>query len=181
MPFCAYCGAQVAESSSSPCPSCGNPNNGAPRSQPASSSGTKIALIVVAVIVAVPVLLAIVGIVAAIAIPNFLTAQQRAKQRRTMADMRVLAQSAETHATAHATYPESLEAATDGWGHPLRYECLTQDEKPCAGYAIVSAGKDGAFEHESNAEYTQGTTVRFDEDIVYANGAFLRHPEGVTP
>ena len=180
MPYCAYCGAQVAESSPAPCPACGNPNNGAGRPQLAPG-GTNVALIVVGVVLGSFVVIAILGILAAIAIPNFVTAQQRSRQKRTMADMRVLAQQAESHATAHGSYPESVDATRDAWGNPLRYECLTVDEKPCGGYAIASAGKDGAFEQESNADYEQGTTVRFDEDIVYANGAFLRRPEGVAP
>ncbi|HMC21457.1 MAG TPA: prepilin-type N-terminal cleavage/methylation domain-containing protein, partial [Thermoanaerobaculia bacterium] len=37
------------------------------------------------------IVVAIIGILAAIAIPNLLTAMQRSKQKRTMADMRTIA------------------------------------------------------------------------------------------
>ena len=97
MPFCAYCGTQVAEVSYAPCPRCGNPSNGAPRGQarPAPAKGSNAAQIVVIVLVVGFLLVAIIGILAAIAIPNLLTAQERAKQKRTMADIRSLATATE--------------------------------------------------------------------------------------
>ena len=182
MPFCAYCGSQVAEASYRLCPACGNPANGAPRTElPAGGQNTKVIVIVVIVLVlvlAVPV----AGILAAIAIPNYLTAVQRSKQKRTMVEIRTIATDAEAHANAHGQYPKTVEPRSDGWDHPLRYECLpAADGQGCAGYAIASAGKDGVFEQQSNAGYTQGGTTKFDCDIVYANGSFLQYPEGVTP
>src|SRR5476651_2217805 len=45
------------------------------------------------------IVVAIIGILAAIAIPNLLTAMQRSKQKRTMADMRSLATAWEARAT----------------------------------------------------------------------------------
>src|SRR4051812_28191848 len=45
------------------------------------------------------IVVAIIGILAAIAIPNLLTAMQRAKQKRTMADMRTVATAWEARAT----------------------------------------------------------------------------------
>src|SRR6188768_4174529 len=45
------------------------------------------------------IVVAIIGILAAIAIPNLLTAMQRSKQKRTMADMRTVATAWEAHAT----------------------------------------------------------------------------------
>src|SRR5450756_69645 len=45
------------------------------------------------------IVVAIIGILAAIAIPNLLTAMQRAKQKRTMADMRTIATAWEARAT----------------------------------------------------------------------------------
>src|SRR6266571_4979847 len=45
------------------------------------------------------IVVAIIGILAAIAIPNLMTAMQRAKQKRTMADMRTIATAWEARAT----------------------------------------------------------------------------------
>src|SRR5437667_2758951 len=45
------------------------------------------------------IVVAIIGILAAIAIPNLLTAMQRSKQKRTMADMRTIATECEARAT----------------------------------------------------------------------------------
>ena len=45
------------------------------------------------------IVVAIIGILAAIAIPNLLTAMQRAKQKRTMADIRTIATAWEARAT----------------------------------------------------------------------------------
>src|SRR5262245_19320497 len=45
------------------------------------------------------IVVAIIGILAAIAIPNLLTAMQRSKQKRTMADMRTVATAWEARAT----------------------------------------------------------------------------------
>src|SRR2546428_8862739 len=45
------------------------------------------------------IVVAIIGILAAIAIPNLLTAMQRSKQKRTMADMRTMATAWEARAT----------------------------------------------------------------------------------
>src|SRR5213075_2954387 len=45
------------------------------------------------------IVVAIIGILAAIAIPNLLTAMQRSKQKRTMADIRTIATAWEARAT----------------------------------------------------------------------------------
>ena len=95
------------------------------------------------------IVVAIIGILAAIAIPNLLTAMQRSKQKRTMADMRSIATAWEARATdmnkynaagaisAVATCTQSFSAGElssalsptyikllpikDGWGNPLKF------------------------------------------------------------
>ena len=183
MPFCAYCGSQVAEVSYGPCTSCGNPANGAPRAQLSTGGGNAAIIAVVAMILAV-LAIPLIGILAAIAIPNFLTATQRAKQKRTMADIRTIAQEVETYATTKGAYPESLagldlQTTKDGWGHPLRYECIPDAEKRCGGYGIVSAGRDQEFEYDSLSDYEHEEKASFDADIVLVNGSFVQYPEGV--
>src|SRR5664279_5662549 len=51
------------------------------------------------------IVVAIIGIIVAIAIPNLLNAIQRAKQKRTMADMRSAGTAAEAYAVDFNHYP----------------------------------------------------------------------------
>ncbi len=185
MAFCAHCGNQVAEVSYRPCASCGNPANGAPKPQ-LGTGGTNAAIIAVVAMILAFLAIPAMGIVAAIAIPNLVTAMQRAKQKRTMADMRTISHEIERHRVSKGSYPESLAVldlptTNDGWGYPMRYECIPDAERPCAGYGIVSAGKDKEFEYESLDEYSNDGTVSFDRDIVFANGSFVQYPEGARP
>jgi len=95
--FCAYCGTAVPAVSFAACPKCGNPTNGAPRPVPVkSSTGPGVVIIIVLVVLGA---VAILGILAAIAIPNLLTAMQRAKQKRTMADIRSIATAVDSYAS----------------------------------------------------------------------------------
>ena len=65
------------------------------------------------------IVVAIIGILAAIAIPNLLTAMQRSRQKRTMADMRTIASAWEARATdvnqysaAGLTWPATTSSAS---------------------------------------------------------------------
>src|SRR5438105_3942975 len=108
MPYCAYCGTPVNAVSYAACATCGNPTNGAPK-RAAGGGGTNAAIIVVVVVVVALVAVAIVGILAAIAIPNLLTAMERSKQRRTMADMRSIATAVEAYAQVNNKhYPDAV-------------------------------------------------------------------------
>jgi type II secretion system protein G len=144
--------------------------------------------------------MAIIGILAAIAVPNLLTALQRAKQKRTMASMRSLATAWEARSTDFGRYNaagyiplgtpfpfaelELLVSPTyirdvpnqDGW---QRRWVLRMDQLPFSGvaatrYQIISAGRDGVV-----SEQSAGPTTNFDCDIVYENGTFTSYPEGV--
>src|SRR3569832_219520 len=59
------------------------------------------------------IVVAIIGILAAIAIPNLLTAMQRSKQKRTMADIRSIATAWEARATDTNRY--NAAGATFSW------------------------------------------------------------------
>ena len=97
------------------------------------------------------IVIAIIGILAAIAIPNLLNAVQRGKQKRTMSDLRALATAVEAYAVDNNKYPAAACTAgffsgggaeatlaqasfsnlsptyiaqppkTDGWGRFMRY------------------------------------------------------------
>jgi type II secretion system protein G len=146
----------------------------------------------------------IVGIIAAIAIPNLMTAIERSRQKRTMADMRTVATAWEARNVetgrfnAAGTVPgitnvvnvDDLDTQlsptyiktmphTDGWKHP--WELYTDQawaaSAPAAAYAIISPGRDGRF--ASSTSDTSGATTNFDCDIVYSNGSFLQYPQGL--
>ena len=149
------------------------------------------------------IVIAIIGILAAIAIPNLLSAVQRGKQKRTMADMRSLATALEAYAVDNNTYPLgscatgafttagtamndtslsvlvptyiSTPPRLDGWGKAVLYNTL--GPAPPTGpdqYNLVSYGRDGL----PDGSVVCGTTTNFNNDIIYANGAFLQWPEG---
>ena len=149
------------------------------------------------------IVVAIIGILAAIAIPNLLTAMQRSKQKRTMADMRAIATAWEARATDMNTYAAAGAGTTftwwstavtfnsvlalltptyiksmpqkDGWGN--NYGFAMDKATTSQAYGIRSPGKDGAFQ---GGVYTIGTTTQvFDCDIVYSNGSFIQWPEGM--
>jgi type II secretion system protein G len=149
------------------------------------------------------IVVAIIGILAAIAIPNLLTAMQRSKQKRTMADMRTIATAWEARATdlnkynaagalslpgtsagisnltnfLAPTYVKSFPSK-DGWGN--QWEAYIDQAWGSATaaqvYAIISGGKDGGVNISSD---NGGPTTNFDCDIIYSNGTFLQFPEGV--
>lgn len=194
--YCAWCGAPVAAVSYEPCPRCGNPTNGAQR-QPAPASGSSSSVVIIIVVVVLG-LVVVGGILAAIAIPNLLTAAQRSRQKRTMADLRTVATAVEGYATEKNAYPkvQSFDdlgpllvptyvrtmPAHDGWEGPFRYACSNEEDGRCVGYIVASSGKDRRFEHDDLGAYVSsppGPTMNFDCDIVYSDGKFLEYPEGV--
>ena len=198
MPFCAYCGSPVVERTVF-CPACGKPASGAPAHAPvASPSSSSAAMIVVFVVVGGLVLVAILGIVAAIAIPNLLTAMQRSKQKRTMADIRSVATALEAFAVDKNEYPRVESFAElnpiltptyirelpqlDGWAAPIRYECrssLSEDSAaPCDSYRLSSGGRSRTLETDDPASVDPQATRNFDCDIIFANGEFVQYPQG---
>jgi type II secretory pathway pseudopilin PulG len=193
MAFCAWCGNHVPAVSYASCPRCGNPTNGAQRV--AGASGSQGAGLIIGLLVGGLALVAVLGILAAVAIPNMLTAMQRARQKRTAADLRSIASALEAYATDNNKYPPGTSAADltsaltpkyaktlpglDAWEHPIRYECWPGGE--CRSYALGSAGADKVFERDSLQEYTAETkTTNFDNDLVFANGQFVQYPEVLT-
>jgi general secretion pathway protein G len=148
------------------------------------------------------IVVAIIGILAAIAIPNLLTAMQRAKQKRTMADIRTIATAWEARATdvnkynaagaitlpavtlpggtmttiLSPTYIKSLPPK-DGWGNDWKYlsDQSLGGAVAAQQYAIISFGRDGKIE----GTWAGASTTNFDCDIIYSQGGFLQYPEGV--
>ena len=135
------------------------------------------------------IVVAIIGIIAAIAIPNLLNAIDRGKQKRSMSDMRSVGTAVESYAVDINFYPRNYSLGSisgnvetdiepvyirtapllDGWNNTMQYESDTLG----SAYTVLSTAKDG----------TQGTngggpTNDFDCDIVFQNGGFFQWPEG---
>ena|ERR1700675_4542689 len=129
------------------------------------------------------IVVAIIGIIAAIAIPNLLNAIDRGKQKRTMADMRSVGTAVESYAVDNNVYPVAVTSAAlsllvapvyiktmpqaDGWAHTFQVTTATTD------YTIYSQGKDGL-----GATCTAGPTSTFNDEICFINGQFARYPAG---
>lgn len=129
--------------------------------------------------------LVIIGVLAAIIIPNLLTALDRARQKRTIADLRSMSGAIEVYNVDYGLYPSGSDIKTlsllvpeyarelitvDAWKHELIY-----DGSP-GHYSIGSAGKDGG--NTLTLVGDGGPTRNFDDDIVMALGQFVQWPEG---
>ena len=137
------------------------------------------------------VVVAIIGILASIAVSNYLNALARARQKRTMSEIRTIAVAWEqrnaergSYVPAGFSFPttavtfSTLETAltpnyiqklpqVDGWGRPLEFAAEGRL------YAIRSAGRDGVY---SGTDYETAATDSPDCDIVYSNGNFVTWP-----
>ena len=129
------------------------------------------------------IVVAIIGIIAAIAVPNLLTAIQRSKRSRTVADMRAIGTALGSYQVDNNVFPvntaggatlfsiafkdvadlvngmtvEYYEGASkDAWGQNFYYSSDGQ------GYTLMSWGKD--------TNVNQAGT--FDSNILYINGSF---------
>ncbi len=133
------------------------------------------------------IVVAIIGIIAAIAIPNLLNAIDRGKQKRTMADMRTIGQAIATYSVDTNFYPVAADVATlagllepeysrktsqkDGWGHFYVFNGTAIQ------YTLGSTGKDGGT--TLALEGGGGPTGSLDSDIIVNSGVFVQWPEGM--
>src|SRR6202049_1500727 len=106
MRVCAHCGSQVPDGADF-CPSC----NRLPDGPVGAAKGSSKTLYLVLGCVLIPVFLAVVGIVAALIIPNFLDALQKAKQKRAVADLRTIGQAIEIYKAEHDAAPPATDVA----------------------------------------------------------------------
>ena len=145
------------------------------------------------------IVVAIIGIIVAIAIVNMINAIQRAKQKRSMGDMKSLATAIESFATDQNFYPAaaaftlpsglSLPTSTigtvpaslsptylrvvplvDGWSSYFTYGASPER----SDFALRSAGADGALEGSP----VWGITTNFNADIILVDGTFVQYPDG---
>jgi type II secretory pathway pseudopilin PulG len=189
MALCIHCGQEVPESAQI-CPHCGKSLPGAATATPVKRSAMPIVMILFGV--GCLGLLVIGGILAAIAIPNFLSARDRAALHQTMASMQTVAAALDSYYRQNGGYPSAgslaeLQAALqphaaslpreDGWDHEFRYLCWPAAPRGCEHYTLASAGKDGRFEQEDLSAY-QGEQTPFgayERDLVMLDGSFLQY------
>ncbi len=139
------------------------------------------------------IVVAIIGIIAAIAIPNLLNAINRGRQKRTMADIRSIATAIESYQVDWNFYPKSGTAISslnglvtptyikrvpdrDGWNQLMG---LTSNATGTA-YTIWSTAKAG---NDALANPTIGGTggakTDFSDDIIFVDGRYYQWPEGM--
>lgn len=144
------------------------------------------------------IVIAIIGIVAAIAIPNLLTALQKGKQKATMGDMKSIGTAVESYMTDLYMAPvgnnaSDLEAILspfyikvmpkqDGWGGLYQYISqgtgANQDLYSVWSYGRGSALNGGTVDVDpTNSPYVVSTMTGFQNDIVYSNGNFTFAPK----
>lgn len=160
------------------------------------------------------IVVAIIGIIAAILIPNLIDALQKAKQKRTMSDMRstgnawmswltdqVGAASAGAAKQYVGTNQASLDYAKllsylrptdtffytqdipqfDGWRNELTFG-LNTNVLLSAVMSIYAPCRDNAFGTGVKAGGTFDVftylSTDYDQDIVWADGYFVRYPSG---
>ena len=133
------------------------------------------------------------GAVAALAIPNLLSAIDRGKQKRTMADVRTIGIVCEQYLVDNETYPgptdgwvpveaiaEQVEPVyvrelprNDGWGGPILFWSDGHS------YRVVSSGKDGEMDQDWSQPFDARETADLLQDLVFGDGQFLAWPEGM--
>jgi type II secretion system protein G len=143
------------------------------------------------------IVVAIIGILAAIAVPNLLSALNRTRQKRTMADMRTIATAWEARAAdvnsynaAGVSWPAADASVTtlftmltptyvkkipmyDGWNEEFRVSSGEEYD-----YTVKSFGADRLETTTANSAATRMSTDKFDCDIILSNGFFVLYPEG---
>ena len=130
------------------------------------------------------IVVVLLGTLAALAVPNFYTALQRGKQRRTYVALRDWGSAIDEDRSRHGSFPRAgyygpvaglkmrssqKMSFVDGWGHPLIYHASKSH------YAIRSTGRDGVNDHRVDP----GLTRSLDDDLLYADGGFVRVMEGI--
>lgn len=131
------------------------------------------------------IVVAVIGLIAAIAIPNLLNAINKGRQKRSMADLRTVGTALAMYQRDNAFFPVFADAEVsalrasllvyvgnfadqDGWSTPMAYG---SDGRK---YTLISYGKDKT----ASLPITNSTTNSFDCDIVFSDGMFYQWPEG---
>ena len=142
------------------------------------------------------IVVAIIGIIAAIAIPNLMVALQKGKQKATMADLKSIGTGIEAYITDwnfapvvnptvngdvwFTPYYIKVCPKDDGWGHPFGYQFVANYDL----YTLFSAGRDGTnivpvniIIPAAGPLYVCTKLSDFGFDICFSNGYFTVGPD----
>lgn len=207
MAYCPRCGTALAPGTSS-CATCGQavapasaaaPAVATPAAVPAKKS--KAPWIIGGLIGCGCLSIPVIGIVAAIVIPNYVDALEKAKVRRTVNDLSNLQTALMAYSTdqvgSDSFFPQvssvaELESSLvptyiaelpklDAWGHPLAYRCWNDGSDSttgCNAFAVGSGGRDGSFDYEDLSYYEEETLdpTDFDGDLIFSSDGPLQVP-----
>jgi type II secretion system protein G len=142
------------------------------------------------------IVIAIIGIVAAIAIPNLLTALQKSKLKATMGDMKSIGNAIESYMTDNYMAPGGGSISNiadlsgdlapfyikqlptrDAWNGMLRYQSGAIGPAQLL-YSIISYGRDkiDSGMNINNTNYVITSLAGFNNDICFSNGIFTYAP-----
>jgi len=138
------------------------------------------------------IVVAIIGIIAAIAIPNLLNAIENSRQKTTLANMRALATAIEQYTINNPAigappgdiaaletmlindqYVTNNDIFTDAWGFDLNYAKV--GGAGAKTFSLTSYGSDGAA---GPAPTTAGVVEFFQEDLIFYTESFTQAPKG---
>ena len=125
------------------------------------------------------IVLAVVGILVIMVVPQLMTGYDRARQRASMADMRSIAVANATYHTDNNSYAGSFSdlmpaflnpvPPDDAWGNAWGYSSADGSE-----YTLTSFGDDGTSGPDAP---TPWVAAPFGPDLILTNGAFTQVPE----
>ena len=159
------------------------------------------------------IVVAIIGIIAAILIPNLIDALQKAKQKRSVADIRTIgtawmswltdaagssaAGSSATYTWLSSSFSHSgLQSllrpsntffylqevpSLDAWQSAYEFGFIGATANLLSGSNVMAVRSTGRDKSADTTSYTPGPFVAtdYDQDIVWADGYFVRYPGGV--
>jgi type II secretory pathway pseudopilin PulG len=158
------------------------------------------ALVIILVLVAVGIIgLCLLGIVAAIAIPNFIVAKEKAKQARAVGDVRAIGEAIQKYQNDNGACPDTghqedayyslvnvseLEQflvprylpvlpEKDPWNGTYSYGVSPDNSE----FVLICDGSDNKNEIQKIPEELV-TTSCYEDEIIFENGDFVQKPEG---
>ncbi len=135
------------------------------------------------------IVVVIIGLIAAIAIPNLLTAIHRSKQKATIADLKTIGNAVGAYTTDNYIAPSDISFGsagirqfyikkfppTDSWGNTWNYTRSITDTDI---YSVSSSGRDGVFSGwAQGGDYIMSAISDFNFDIIFSNGIFTYGPK----
>ncbi|MCP5105977.1 MAG: prepilin-type N-terminal cleavage/methylation domain-containing protein, partial [bacterium] len=138
------------------------------------------------------IVITVIGILAAIAIPNLLTALQKGKQKSTLGDMKSIGTAIESYMTDNGMAPGAGAATLvlhlepylnnfhskkvptrDGWQEAFIYVSGAVGPEQSI-YSVISYGRDRASTgiNPAYSFYIVNTMESFNNDICFSNGTF---------